>query len=111
MACSMFACSALSRRDPVAMPVLCADESRRARRGDHRGLVRASGSRRAQHSRASGAAVVLGARRADRLDDAAAQIRAAGGRAESVVDGRHAESDVARLVARARERVRRASTS
>lgn len=45
-----------------------------------------------------GAAVVLGARRADRLDALAAQIRAAGGRANALtVDVTHAE-DLQRLV-------------
>jgi short-subunit dehydrogenase len=51
-----------------------------------------------------GAAVVLGARRAERLDGAVREIRAAGGRAEAMAGDVTVESDVANLVARARER-------
>jgi short-subunit dehydrogenase len=57
----------------------------------------------AQHLARNGVAVVLGARRADRLDDAVRGIRAAGGRAESVVMDVTSEPDVGRLVARAQE--------
>jgi short-subunit dehydrogenase len=56
----------------------------------------------ARHLAREGAAVVLGARRADRLDEAIAEIRAAGGRAESVVMDVTNEADVARLVDHAR---------
>jgi len=56
----------------------------------------------AQHLARDGAAVVLGARRAARLDDAVREIRAAGGRAESVVMDVTIEADVTRLVAHAR---------
>jgi short-subunit dehydrogenase len=49
-----------------------------------------------------GAAVVLGARRAERLDEAAREIRGAGGRAETVVMDVTIEDDVNRLVERAR---------
>lgn len=49
-----------------------------------------------------GIAVVLGARRADRLDEAVRGIRAAGGRAESVVTDVTSEADVLRLVDHAR---------
>ncbi len=51
-----------------------------------------------------GAAVVLGARRADRLEEAAREIRASGGRVETVAADVTAEADVRELVARARER-------
>jgi short-subunit dehydrogenase len=57
----------------------------------------------AQQLAQQGIAVVLGARRAGRLDDAVSGIRAAGGRAESVVMDVTSEPDVLRLVARARE--------
>lgn len=49
-----------------------------------------------------GVAVVLGARRADRLEHAAAGIRAAGGRAETVAMDVTIEADVKRLVDTAR---------
>ncbi len=49
-----------------------------------------------------GVAVVLGARRADRLEQAAAGIRAAGGRAETVAMDVTIEADVNRLVHTAR---------
>lgn len=49
-----------------------------------------------------GVAVVLGARRQDRLDEAAREIRAQGGRAEAVAADVTIESDVTRLVDRAR---------
>ena len=55
----------------------------------------------AEHLAAAGAAVVLGARRADRLEQAAARIRAAGGRAAVVAMDVTVEADVARLVAQA----------
>lgn len=45
-----------------------------------------------------GVAVVMGARRADRLEAASADIRSAGGRAETVAMDVTSESDVARLV-------------
>jgi short-subunit dehydrogenase len=57
----------------------------------------------AQQLAQKGVAVVLGARRAGRLEDAVHSIRAAGGRAESVVMDVASEPDVLRLVARARE--------
>lgn len=50
----------------------------------------------------SGVAVVLGARRGDRLDAAATRIRAAGGRAETLVMDVTRESEVVALVDRAR---------
>jgi short-subunit dehydrogenase len=50
-----------------------------------------------------GVAVALGARRADRLDAAVRGIRAAGGRAESVVTDVTSEADVLRLVDHARQ--------
>jgi short-subunit dehydrogenase len=50
-----------------------------------------------------GVAVVLGARRADRLDQAVERIRSRGGRAEAVAMDVTIESDVQRLVTRARE--------
>ena len=56
----------------------------------------------ARHLAADGAAVVLGARRAERLDDAVREIRAAGGRAESVVMDVTIEEDVNRFVEHAR---------
>jgi short-subunit dehydrogenase len=49
----------------------------------------------------AGVAVVLGARRADRLDDAAQRIRAAGGRAETMVMDVTREEEVRALVDRA----------
>lgn len=52
----------------------------------------------AQHLAREGVAVVLGARRADRLGDAVRGIRAAGGRADSVVMDVTSEADVQRLV-------------
>jgi short-subunit dehydrogenase len=57
----------------------------------------------AEHLAREGAAVVLGARRADRLEEAVARIRAAGGRAESVVMDVTSEADVARLASRAQD--------
>jgi short-subunit dehydrogenase len=56
----------------------------------------------AEHLARAGVAVVLGARRADRLDAAAARIRAAGGRAETVVMDVTRENEMAALVERAR---------
>ena len=56
----------------------------------------------AQHLARAGVAVVLGARRADRLEEAAAGIRAQGGRAETVVMDVTSEPQVAALVERAR---------
>jgi short-subunit dehydrogenase len=50
-----------------------------------------------------GAAVMLGARREEKLIEAVRGIRAAGGRADSVVADVTVETDVARLVARTRE--------
>lgn len=50
-----------------------------------------------------GMAVVLAARRADRLEQAATNIRAAGGRAEAVVADVTSETDMDVLVARAQE--------
>jgi short-subunit dehydrogenase len=55
----------------------------------------------AQHLAREGVAVVLGARRRDRLADAAAAIRAAGGRADFHVTDVTSEADVFRLVQRA----------
>ena len=55
----------------------------------------------ARHLARAGASVVLGARRADKLQEAVAQIRAAGGRAEAEAMDVASEADVARLVARA----------
>lgn len=57
----------------------------------------------AQHLAREGVAVVMGARRADRLESAAAAIRTAGGRAETVAMDVTSEADVVRLVARAQE--------
>ena len=57
----------------------------------------------AQHLAREGVAVVLGARRADRLDDAVRGIRAAGGRADSIVMDVTSEASVQRLVQHARE--------
>ena len=65
----------------------------------------------AQHLAREGVAVVLGARRAERLEDAVRDIRAAGGRAESVDHGRHAEDDVAAARAARASRRSAASTS
>ena len=56
----------------------------------------------ARHLARAGVAVVLGARRAERLDEAVAEIREAGGRAESVVSDVTVEGDVNRLVEHAR---------
>jgi short-subunit dehydrogenase len=56
-----------------------------------------------QHLARAGVAVVMGARRADRLEAAAADIRAAGGRAETLAMDVTSEADVARLVARAQQ--------
>src|SRR4051794_9367865 len=50
----------------------------------------------------AGVAVVLGARRGDRLEAAAAAIRTAGGRAETVTMDVSVESEVVRLVDHAR---------
>ena len=50
----------------------------------------------------AGVAVVLGARRADRLEQAAASLRAAGGRAEAVTMDVTVEAEVTRLVEHAR---------
>jgi len=50
----------------------------------------------------AGVAVVLGARRADRLEQAAAAIRAAGGRAATLTMDVAVESDVVRLIEHAR---------
>ena len=61
----------------------------------------------AEHLARAGVAVVLGARRADRLDAAAERIRAAGGRAETVTMDVTREADVAALVERATQCVRR----
>ena len=55
----------------------------------------------AEHFAREGIAVVLAARRADRLEQAAATIRAAGGRAEAVVADVTSEPDMRRLVERA----------
>jgi len=55
----------------------------------------------AQHLAREGVAIVLGARRRARLDDAVRDIRARGGRAESVVMDVTSESDVKRLAERA----------
>ena len=52
----------------------------------------------AQHLAREGVAVVLGARRKERLDEAARDIRSAGGRAEPVVIDVTSEADVQRLV-------------
>jgi len=52
----------------------------------------------ARHLAREGAAVVLGARRAERLDEAVREIRAAGGRAESVVMDVTIDDDASRLV-------------
>ncbi len=52
----------------------------------------------------AGCAVVLGARRADRLDQAVRDIRAAGGRAESLVSDVTSEDDMTRLTAVAVDR-------
>jgi short-subunit dehydrogenase len=57
----------------------------------------------AKHLARSGVAIVLGARRGDRLNAAVADIRAAGGRAESVVTDVTSEADVQKLVQRASE--------
>ena len=57
----------------------------------------------AEHLSREGVAVVLGARRADRLEEAAARIRSAGGKAEAVTMDVTNEADVTRLVTRARE--------
>jgi short-subunit dehydrogenase len=56
-----------------------------------------------QHLAREGVAVVMGARRVDRLEAAAAQIRAAGGRAEALRTDVAMEADVAGLVQRAQE--------
>lgn len=56
-----------------------------------------------QHLAREGVAVVMGARRVDRLEAAAAQIRAAGGRAEALRTDVATEADVAGLVQRAQE--------
>jgi NAD(P)-dependent dehydrogenase (short-subunit alcohol dehydrogenase family) len=56
-----------------------------------------------RHLAREGVAVVMGARRLDRLEAAAAEIRAAGGRAEAVQMDVTSEADVVRLVDRARE--------
>jgi NAD(P)-dependent dehydrogenase (short-subunit alcohol dehydrogenase family) len=56
----------------------------------------------ARHFAREGIAVVLGARRAGRLDDAVREIRAAGGRAVSVVMDVTSEEDVNRLAEHAR---------
>jgi short-subunit dehydrogenase len=50
----------------------------------------------------AGASVVLGARRADKLQEAAARLRAEGGRAEAVTMDVTSEEDMSRLVDRAR---------
>jgi short-subunit dehydrogenase len=57
----------------------------------------------AQLLAAEGVAVVLGARRADRLEQAAAYIRGAGGRAEAVTVDVTVEEGVVALVERARQ--------
>ena len=54
-----------------------------------------------------GIAVVLAARRADRLEQAAASIRAGGGRAEAVVADVTSESDMDLLIARAQDAFKR----
>ncbi len=51
----------------------------------------------------AGVAVVLGARRGERLDEAVARIRAAGGRADSIVMDVTREAEVAALARRARD--------
>ncbi len=56
-----------------------------------------------QHLAREGVAVVMGARRVDRLEATAAEIRAAGGRAEALRTDVTAEADVARLVQRAQQ--------
>jgi short-subunit dehydrogenase len=56
----------------------------------------------AEHLARAGVAVVLGARRADRLEAAAERIRAAGGRAETVVMDVTSEAQMTALVDRAR---------
>jgi uncharacterized protein len=55
----------------------------------------------ARHLARAGAAVVLGARRGHMLDEAVANIRAEGGRAEAVTMDVTSEADVSRLVSRA----------
>jgi short-subunit dehydrogenase len=50
-----------------------------------------------------GVAVVLGARRTDRLEQAVAELKAGGGRAEALTMDVASEDDVRRLVARTRE--------
>jgi short-subunit dehydrogenase len=57
----------------------------------------------ARHLAREGVAVVLGARRTERLEEAAAAIRGAGGRAEAVTMDVTSEKDVERFVARATE--------
>lgn len=52
----------------------------------------------AQHLAREGVAVVIGARRADRLEAAAAEIRAAGGRADTIAMDVTSEADVSRMV-------------
>jgi NAD(P)-dependent dehydrogenase (short-subunit alcohol dehydrogenase family) len=56
----------------------------------------------ARHLARDGVAVLLGARREERLDDAVREIRAAGGRAESIVMDVTVEEDVNRFVGHAR---------
>ncbi len=56
-----------------------------------------------RHLARAGVAVVMGARRVDRLEAAAAEIRAAGGRAEALQADVTAEADVAALVRRAQQ--------
>jgi NADP-dependent 3-hydroxy acid dehydrogenase YdfG len=56
----------------------------------------------ARHLARAGVAVVLGARRAERLEDAVREIRAAGGRAQSVVMDVTVEEDVNTFVEQAR---------
>jgi short-subunit dehydrogenase len=55
----------------------------------------------AEHLAREGVAVALGARRSDRLEQAAARIRAAGGRAEAVTVDVTIEEEVARFTSRA----------
>src|SRR5438128_3462234 len=52
----------------------------------------------ARHLAREGVAVVIGARRRDRLDEAVAEMRGRGGRAEALVGDVTSESDVQRLV-------------